>query len=64
MIEIRLPDSFVLAAYGLTAVLLAGYGLTILRRRREVEKRIAAWSAEETDAPVEGEAAPDGRAER
>ncbi len=51
MIEIHVPDAFVLAAYGLTALLVGGYGLTILLRRREVEKRIAARTAGEQSEP-------------
>jgi hypothetical protein len=41
------PDSFVLAAYGLAVLLIAGYGLTVVLRRRQVDQRLDAWAETE-----------------
>lgn len=35
--------SFVIAAYGLTALLIAGYAASIALRRREARRALEAW---------------------
>ena len=39
--------NFVLSAYVVTLLVVGGYGLSIVLRRREVERALGAWS----DAP-------------
>ena len=52
MIELT-SDAFVWAAYGLTFLILGGYGLSIIARRRSVERQMDAWS-EDQEHPEAG----------
>lgn len=48
--------NYVAAAYGLSVVIVGGYVLSVILRRREVERTLAAWSAraEATGAALTG----------
>lgn len=52
--------TYVIAAYALTFVVVGGYALSIVMRRREVERALHAWSELDTASDPWSDGLPPG----